>query len=153
MLSWENTATGVPGGRMLGEWLRRQRQARAWSRAEMARRLIKAARARDDTSLPCVENICHNIYRWERGTAGLSERYQLYYCVAFGISPDEFGAGQSEQAGDLPGFSAGEVAVLDLIAGVVGLWREFRREMANIRDGEGSDGPAGIEAGTHGRSS
>ena len=45
MVSWENTAMGVPGGRELGEWLRRQRQARAWSRAEMARQLIKAARA------------------------------------------------------------------------------------------------------------
>jgi transcriptional regulator with XRE-family HTH domain len=153
MLSWENTATVVPAGRRLGEWLRGQRQARAWSRAEMARRLIKAARANDDTSLPGVENICHNIYRWERGTVGLSERYQLYYCVAFGISADEFGAGQADQVGDLSGFSAGEVAVLDLVAGVLGLWREFRREMAIIQDGEGSDGLAGMEAGAYGRSS
>jgi hypothetical protein len=68
MLSWENAAKSVPGGQRVGEWLRWQRQARAWSRAEMARRLIKAARARDDTS------------------------------------PDEFGAGQAEQAGDLSGF-------------------------------------------------
>ena len=134
MLSWENTATGVPGGRGLGEWLRRQRQARAWSRAEMARQLIKAARASGDTSLPGIDSICHNIYRWERGTVGLTERYKLYYCVALGISPDDFGAGSSEQPGDLSGFSAGEVAVLDLVAGVVGLWREFRREMAIIRD-------------------
>jgi hypothetical protein len=119
----------------------------------MARRLIKAARARDDTSLPGVENICHNIYRWERGTVGLSERYQLYYCVALGISADEFGAGQADQVGNPSGFSASEVAVLDLVAGVVGLWREFRREMAIIRDGEGPDEPTGMEAGAHGRSS
>jgi hypothetical protein len=71
----------------------------------MARQLIKAARARDDSSMPCVESICHNIYRWERGTVGLTERYKLYYCVALGISPDEFGAGEPEQAGDLSGFS------------------------------------------------
>jgi transcriptional regulator with XRE-family HTH domain len=153
MLSWENTATAVTGGRRVGEWLRRQRQARAWSRAEMARQLIKAARARDDTSMPCVESICHNIYRWERGTVGLTERYKLYYCVALGISPDEFGVGESEQPADLPGLSAGDVAVLDLVAGVVRLWREFRREMAIIQDGEVSDGLAGMEAGAHGRSS
>src|SRR6185437_12559490 len=152
-VNWENTAGGVPGSWELGEWLRRQRQGHAWSRAEMARQLIKAARDRGDTSMPCVESICHNIYRWERGTVGLTERYKLYYCVALAISPDDFGAGEPEQPGDLAGFSAGEVAALDLVAGVVGLWREFRREMAIIRDGEGSDGLAGIEAGAHGRSS
>jgi hypothetical protein len=153
MLSWENTTAGIPGGPALGEWLRRQRQARAWSRTEMARQLIKAARASDDTSLPCVDNVCHNIYRWERGTVGLTERYKLYYCAALGIAPDHFGAGEPEQPEDLAGFSAGEVAVLDLVAGVVGLWREFRREIAIIRDGEGRNERAGIEAGPHGRSS
>jgi len=153
VLSWENTAKGVSGGQGLGEWLRRQRQARAWSRTEMARHLIKAARARGDTSLPGIDSISHNIYRWERGTVGLTERYKLYYCVALGISPDDFGAEEPEQPEDLSGFSAGEVAVLDLVAGVVGLWREFRREMAIIREGEGPDGLAGMEAGAHGRSS
>jgi len=152
-VNWENTAAGVPASPRLGEWLRRQRQARAWSRAEMARQLIKAARDRDDTSLPGIDSICHNIYRWERGTVGLTERYKLYYCVALGLSPDDFGAEKPEQPGDLAGFSAGEVAVLDLMAGVVGLWREFRREMAVIRDEAGADVRAGIEAGAHGRSS
>jgi hypothetical protein len=33
----------------------------------------------------------HNIHRWERG-GGLTERYKLHYCHAFGIPPDEFGA-------------------------------------------------------------
>jgi hypothetical protein len=42
MLSWENTARDDTGDRGLGEWLQR---ARAWNRAEMARQLIKAARA------------------------------------------------------------------------------------------------------------
>ncbi len=119
----------------------------------MARQLIKAARASDDTSLPGIESISHNIYRWERGAVGLTERYKLYYCVALGIAPDDFGAGEPEQSEELSGFSAGEVAVLDLVAGVVGLWREFRREMAVIRDEAGADVRAGIEAGAHGRSS
>lgn len=119
----------------------------------MARQLIRAARARDDTSMPCIESICHNIYRWERGTVGLTERYKLYYCAALGISPDEFGAGQGEQTGCPPAFSASDLAVLDLVTGVVGLWREFRREMTITRNAEGGDGLAGIEAGTHDRSS
>jgi transcriptional regulator with XRE-family HTH domain len=153
VLSWENTATSVSGGQGLGEWLRQQRQARAWSRTEMARQLIKAARARGDTSLPGTDSISHNIYRWERGSVRLTERYKLYYCAAFGISPDDFGAGQAEQTGDLSGFSTGELAVLDLVAGVVGLWREFRREIAITRAEAGGDKPAGIGTGTHGRSS
>ena len=45
MLSWENTARDNAGGPGSGEWLRRQRQARARNRAEMARQLIKAAGA------------------------------------------------------------------------------------------------------------
>jgi hypothetical protein len=45
MLSWENAVRDDAGGRRLGEWLRRQRQARARNRAEMARQLIKAAGA------------------------------------------------------------------------------------------------------------
>ena len=114
----------------------------------MARQLIRAARARDDTSMPCIDSICHNIYRWERGTVGLTERYKLYYCAALGISPDEFGAEERGAAGRSAGFSAGEVAVLDLVAGVVGLWREFRREMAIIRNAEGGDGLARIGGGS-----
>ena len=53
----------------------------------MARQLIKAARASDDTSLPGIDSICRNIYRWERGTVGLTERYKLYYCAALDTSP------------------------------------------------------------------
>ena len=45
MLSWENAARDDAGGRGLGEWLRRQRQAWGWNLAEMARQLIKAAGA------------------------------------------------------------------------------------------------------------
>lgn len=51
----------------LGAWLRHQREARCWSRPEMARQLIKAAHAADDRSMTEVGNLCHNIYRWERG--------------------------------------------------------------------------------------
>ena len=77
--------------RELGAWLRAQREERRWTRAEMARRLIKAAENSGDTTMPEVDHVVHSIYRWERGTVGPSERYRLYYCDAFGISIDRFG--------------------------------------------------------------
>ena len=36
----------------LGAWLRQQREARGWPKAEMARRLVQAAREADDNSVP-----------------------------------------------------------------------------------------------------
>ena len=62
----------------LGVWLRQQREAHGWARPEMARRLIRAGQARGDKTMPGVESMCHNIYRWERGADGVSERYKLH---------------------------------------------------------------------------
>ena len=75
----------------LGAWLRQQREDRGWTRSELARQLIKAARAKGDTSVPGADNISHNIYRWERGTVAPAERYRLYYCGAFRIPFSQFG--------------------------------------------------------------
>ncbi|HCU94576.1 MAG TPA: hypothetical protein DHU96_18410 [Actinobacteria bacterium] len=77
-----------------GMWLRQQREARGWPRPEMARQLIRAGRARGDRSIPGLDSMCHNIYRWERGADGLSERYKLHYCHVLGIPPAQFGADQ-----------------------------------------------------------
>jgi hypothetical protein len=68
----------------LAAWLRRQREDRGWTRTELARQLIRAARARGDTSMPGADNISHNIYRWERGAVAPAERYKLLYCGPFG---------------------------------------------------------------------
>jgi len=73
-------------------WLREQREARGWTRAEMARQLIQAGRTRGDRQLPGLDGMCHNIYRWERG-GPLSERYRLHYCRAFGIQAAQFAPG------------------------------------------------------------
>ena len=73
-------------------WLREQREARGWTRSEMARQLIAAGRARGDRQLPGLDGMCHNIYRWERG-GPMSERYRLHYCQAFGIQPAQFAPG------------------------------------------------------------
>src|SRR5207302_4618009 len=80
----------------LGTWLRRQREDRGWTRTELARQLIRAARARGDTSMPGADNISHNIYRWERGAVAPAERYKLLYCGAFGIPFSQFGPGHEQ---------------------------------------------------------
>jgi transcriptional regulator with XRE-family HTH domain len=98
----------------IGTWLRQQREARCWSRPEMARQLIRAAYAVNDRSMVDVDNLCHNIYRWERGTVSPSERYRLYYCQAFSIPHAAFGSTETAKTSALVlphGFS-GEVGKL-----------------------------------------
>ncbi|HEU5387381.1 MAG TPA: hypothetical protein VFV73_15895 [Streptosporangiaceae bacterium] len=58
----------------------------------MARQLIRAAHAVNDNSMTDVDNLSHNIYRWERGAVSPGERYRLYYCRALSIPPAAFGA-------------------------------------------------------------
>ena len=81
----------------LGAWLVRQREARSWSRREMARQLVEAGRATGDKTLPGIDSLCHNIHRWERGQGGLTERYKLHYCTALGIPPVQFGTDPAAQ--------------------------------------------------------
>ncbi len=84
-------------GSELGAWLRAQRETRGWPRPEMARRLIRAGKDVGDESLPNLDSMCHNVYRWERGADAPSERYRLYYGRAFGIPPSEFGKPQRQE--------------------------------------------------------
>jgi transcriptional regulator with XRE-family HTH domain len=79
----------------LGAWLRQQREGRRLTRPELARQLIQAGRARGDKSMPGVDGMIHNIYRWERGTEDPSERYKLCYCQLLGIPPGQFGPRRS----------------------------------------------------------
>jgi hypothetical protein len=73
----------------LGLWLREQRQARGWSAAEMARKLQHAARANGDTTLPGIAILTSYIRRWEHGAISPGERYQLHYCKALCIRPEQ----------------------------------------------------------------
>ncbi len=84
----------------LGGWLRRQREQRRWTRPEMARQIIKAARSHGDTTMPSAGNLTHNLYRWERGDNGISERYRLYCSEILGIPPGRLGAPAQAAAGD-----------------------------------------------------
>jgi tetratricopeptide (TPR) repeat protein len=77
----------------LGAWLRQQREARGWTKAEMGRRLVQAGRDNSDKAIPGAEGMLHNIHRWERH-GGVSERHKLHYCRALGILPSQFGPHQ-----------------------------------------------------------
>jgi transcriptional regulator with XRE-family HTH domain len=119
----------VTSGQKPGAWLRQQREARVWARSEMARQLIMAAHANGDISIPGVDSLVHNIYRWERGTVGPSERYTLYYCQALGISLADFGVRQAEPQTYRFRFSGADVAAFfGLLADILALLREFKRE-------------------------
>jgi hypothetical protein len=100
----------------LGAWLRRQREDRGWTRSEMARHLTKAAKSRGDTSVPGVDNICHNIYRWERGVVGPAERYRHYYCIAFGIPFSQFGIAEYDGAASMPAMTGLDPVTLAIAA-------------------------------------
>ena len=101
--------TGTPE-MPLSIWLRRQREARGLARREMARRLIQAAHAAGDTSVPGIESMNQNIRRWEDGRTGPTERYKLYYCEVFEITAAEFGL-QDPDAGHLATISAHGLSV------------------------------------------
>jgi hypothetical protein len=70
-----------------GAWLRRQREQRLWTRTELARRIIQSARDHSDTTMPGTGSLTHNLYRWERGANGISDRYRLYCCDVLGAQP------------------------------------------------------------------
>lgn len=82
----------------LGSFLREQRQARGWDVPEMARQLRQAAGSFGET-VPGNDSLVAEIRRWERGRVGVSERYRLFFCKAFGIAPAQFDG--SAVAGDL----------------------------------------------------
>jgi hypothetical protein len=86
----------------LSAWLRQQRQAHGWPVPEMARQLRRAAKDRGDTAVPSNEAMCRNIRRWESGHGGVSERYQLHYCQALDLPPEQFGPSRPQETADGP---------------------------------------------------
>jgi hypothetical protein len=99
----------------------------------MARQLIRAGHAADDRSMTDVDNLCHNIYRWERGTVSPGERYKLYYCRALGIPPAAFGGGESARTGTLVlprEFSGEQVRLLNLLE--IGRGASLRAESTSV---------------------
>src|SRR6266705_4482058 len=102
----------------LAGWLRRQRQARGWPIAEMARQLRRAAADGGDHTMPGGTAMCRNIRRWENGNGGISERHKLHYCRALDISPEEFGPTPPTPAASHPEITAA-LAVAPLTAAFV----------------------------------
>jgi hypothetical protein len=73
-----------------GQWLRDQRRARGWNVPDMRRELREAAESTGD-KLPGNGCLSVMIQRWEDDRSGISERYRLHYCRAFGIPFASFG--------------------------------------------------------------
>jgi len=83
-----------------GQALRAWRRSRSWDAPEMARQLRATARqARQPAA--SYEGLVRMIYRWERGSHALTERYALLYARTLGISPDDLARGP--QPHDSPG--------------------------------------------------
>jgi transcriptional regulator with XRE-family HTH domain len=77
--------------RALANWLREERARRGWSVAEMARKLRQAADATAMPGIPHAHVLISYVSKWEWEHVGVSERYRLLYCAAFGIQPKDFG--------------------------------------------------------------
>jgi transcriptional regulator with XRE-family HTH domain len=84
-------------------WLREQREDRGWSKREMARRLIQAAHAAGDSTVPSIDDMSGYVRRWEQAQHRLTERYRLYYCAAFAITPGQFGTTPQNPVAVIPG--------------------------------------------------
>ena len=85
----------------LGARLRAEREARGWTVRKLAEKFSDASRAR--CVVPDVESMIPQIRRWERGGAGVGERYRALYCVVFGMTAELFvtgRAGREVNAGD-----------------------------------------------------
>jgi hypothetical protein len=68
-------------------WLRGEREHRGWSRPQMARRLIDAAHIQGDHSVPGLDSMIHNVYRWERSADRPAEHYRLLIRTVLGLPP------------------------------------------------------------------
>jgi transcriptional regulator with XRE-family HTH domain len=108
----------VVGGEALGAWLRHECEARTWTKRETARRLVQAGKEVGDT-VPGLDCMCRYIYRWERGENGLTERYQLYYCKAFGIPVARFGPGPDDLAPVVRASGEGLAVALRRVSGLL----------------------------------
>ena len=77
----------------VGMRLRAEREARGWTIRKLAEKFSDASRAR--CAVPDVESMVPQIRRWERGGAGVGERYRTLYCVVFGLGTNLFAAGRA----------------------------------------------------------
>ncbi len=72
-----------------GAWLREQRLARGWGKAEMARRLHAAMRTRSGTA-PTVKSITRSIGGWEGGGRYPHDRWAAVICQVLGVAFEDF---------------------------------------------------------------
>lgn len=87
-------ASGQAAGRAaLGGRLRAERESRGWTCRQLAGKLSDASAG--ICPVPQIESIVPQIRRWERGSAGVGERYRTLYCIAFGMGAELWDGSQS----------------------------------------------------------
>lgn len=78
---------------ILGARLRTERESRGWSYRELAGKLSDASAG--ICPVPDTASIIPQIRRWERGGAGISQRYWTLYCIVFSIRLDLWDVSQT----------------------------------------------------------
>ena len=120
-----------------GAWLRRQREARLWSRLELARRIIKAAESSGEKHVPGPAHVAKNISRREAGTVTPAERCRLFICHALGIAPGRSGVPGTEEQTVFRFSGTRSLAITITMDG----------DGAEVRMSSDSPGPAGRDPG------
>jgi len=83
----------------LGATLRKERKRRLMTVRDMAEALRAAAPTeRERESLPRLADLMRMYRNWESDTYGVSERYQMLFCRAFGITVEQLLAGSPRGA-------------------------------------------------------
>lgn len=123
-----------------GAWLQEQRESRGWDRADMAAKLIAAAREQGK-SCQTPRDMLNSVYRWEDQGKGISEKYRLLYCAVFKIKPAEFGrqpgppaSGARTPGGDARG--SDPLAELEALLGRAAVIARTVREQATAASAE-----------------
>jgi GntR family transcriptional regulator len=86
-------AAGRPAadGQGAGVWLRKQRLAHGWSKAEMVRRM-HAALSVSSGRIPGVSSIVRSLGGWERGERYPRDRWLAVLCQVLGVKLEDFPA-------------------------------------------------------------
>jgi transcriptional regulator with XRE-family HTH domain len=115
-MSGEGACSMADVRRVWADRIRTERKARGWDKPEMARQLARAA-GPQRASLPDHDSLLAYVKRWERGTVGISERYQMLYARAFGVDETELFAQETRVVPvlDAAGGTEEEIEALELV--------------------------------------
>ena len=101
----------------LGARLKREREQRAWSQAEMARQIAEALTGKQ---VPALDTLRNYINRWESGGSGIGPRYRRAYADALDTTVDELFSAAPKAVDELSGPVVEMPQRLDMLADLDG---------------------------------